>query len=234
MVSVTRVVLVGRQVLFRAGLESMLAAQPDMDVVAAISTPDEAVAASVRTHPDIVLLVVNGEPDECWDLLSKLGTSGSEARLLLLTNVKDASMVAAAVERGAGGVVSTDQPPEVLFKAIRKVHAGEIWIDRASFASLIDQRRRFELSPEQAKIQTLTKREREIITLVGEGLKNHEIAERLLISHATVRNHLTSILDKLGLSDRFELAMFGLRYGLVRCPVCARFHGGAENRAVKR
>ncbi|MFN2445396.1 MAG: LuxR C-terminal-related transcriptional regulator [Vicinamibacterales bacterium] len=234
MASVTRVVLVGRQALFRAGLGSMLSSQPDINVLAEVTTPDEAVAASVRTHPDIVLLSVNGEMDDCWNLLAKLAEVGSEARLLLLAAGRDAPTLAGAVERGAGGIVTTEQSPEVLFKALRKVHAGEIWIDRASFASLLDQRRRHELSPEQAKIQSLTKREREIITLVGEGLKNHEVAERLLISHATVRNHLTSILDKLELSDRFELALFGLRHGLVECPVCARVHTAADVRAVKR
>lgn len=234
MASITRVVLVGRQALMRAGLGSMLASQPDMDVLAEVATPDEAVAAAIRTHPDIVLLALNGDLDEGWDLLSKLTTAGSDARLILLTPGRDAPSIAGAVELGAAGIVTTEQPPEVLFKALRKVHAGEIWIERASFAALLDQRRRYELSPEQAKIQSLTKREREIITLVGEGLKNRDVAERLLISHATVRNHLTSVLDKLGLGDRFELALFGLRHGLVRCPVCQRFHGAQDSRLQKR
>lgn len=234
MASVTRVVLVGRQALVRAGLGSMLSGQPDMEVLAEVATADEAVAVAIRMHADIVLLSLGEKVDECWDLLSKLAAAGSDARLLLLTAGRDGPSVASAVERGASGVVTTEQSPDVLFKALRRVHAGEIWIDRGSFASLLGRRRRAELSPEQAKIQSLTKREREIITLIGEGLKNRDVAERLVISHATVRNHLTSILDKLGLGDRFELALFGLRHGLVRCPVCARFHGASDARGVRR
>jgi two-component system response regulator DevR len=233
MTSVTRVVLVGQQALFRAGLGSMLSAQPDIEVLAEVSTADEAVAVATRTRADVVLLSVNGALDECRDLLAKLSAARSDAGLLLLTSHYDASTVAGAIASGANGVVTTEQPPETLFNALRKVRAGEMWIDRASFASLLNLPRH-ELSPDQAKIQTLTRREREIITLVGEGLKNQQVAERLLISHATVRNHLTSILDKLGLADRFELALFGLRHGLVSCPACARFHDTADSRPVKR
>ena len=99
------------------------------------------------------------------------------------------------------------------------MHAGEIWLDRANTAEVLVRvaRRRRTEDLEGAKIATLTRREHEIIALVGEGLKNRLIAVRLFISEATVRNHLTSILDKLGLSDRFELAVYAYRVGLVRC-----------------
>lgn len=228
MASPTRIVLVGRQVLVRAGLGTMLSGQPDLQVLADVDTPDEAVAAALGMGADIVLQIVAGDGDECWGLLAKLAAAESRARLLLLAAGGESLSVASAVERGAFGVVTTEQSPDLLYKALRKVHAGEIWIDRASFATLIGQRRRAELSPEDAKIRSLTKREREIVGLFGEGLKNRDIAERLLISHITVRNHLTSILDKLGLGDRFELVLFGLRHGLVRCPACARFHGASD------
>jgi DNA-binding NarL/FixJ family response regulator len=116
--------------------------------------------------------------------------------------------------------VLKNEGPEVLIKAIRKVFAGEVWLDRTNSAAVLVRiaRRQHTEDIDAAKIATLTRREHEIITLVGEGLKNGAIAQRLFVSEATVRNHLTSILDKLSLSDRFELADYAFRQGLVRYP----------------
>jgi len=209
----------------------MLSAQPNIAVLVDVATLDAAVAAATRTHPDIVLLTVGDDLDDWSELVHKLATTGSTARLLLLTTARDTLSAVEAVERGARGVVHTDQSPEVLFKALRKVQAGEIWLERSGFAALLEQRRHKELSPEQSKIRSLTRREREIITLIGEGLKNQQVAGRLMISQDTVRNHLTSILDKLGVTDRFELTLFGLRHGLLQCPACGRTHGAHKPQA---
>jgi DNA-binding NarL/FixJ family response regulator len=124
------------------------------------------------------------------------------------------------VELGAHGLVLKHEQPEVLITAIKKVSAGEIWLDRSITAEALAQmiRRRRNEDVELNKISTLTRREREIIALVGEALKNAMIAQRLFISEGTVRNHLSSVLGKLGLSDRFELAVYAFRHGLVRYP----------------
>jgi DNA-binding NarL/FixJ family response regulator len=123
-----------------------------------------------------------------------------------------------AVELGARGVLALDQPAAMLVKAIEKVRAGEIWLDRGCTASLLrsvlrSPRRR---DPQQEQIASLTRRQLQIVQLIGEGLRNGQIAERLFISPSTVRNHVTVILDKLGLSDRFDLAVFAFRHGIVR------------------
>ncbi len=99
-------------------------------------------------------------------------------------------------------------------------HGGEVWLDRTITARVFAgiAQRRFARDAEAEKIASLTRREHEIITLVGEGLKNAAVAERLFVSEATVRNHLTSILSKLELTDRFELAVYAFRHGLVRYP----------------
>ena len=119
------------------------------------------------------------------------------------------------IELGATGLVLKNERPEVLMKAIRKVHGGEVWLDRTITARVLARiaRRRHTQDAEAEKIASLTRREHEIIALVGEGLKNGAIADRLFVSEATVRNHLTSILSKLGLSDRFELAVYAFRHG---------------------
>jgi DNA-binding NarL/FixJ family response regulator len=120
------------------------------------------------------------------------------------------------------GLVLKDKATEVLIKAIERVHAGEVWLDRSLTASVLSELSLAETrksNPEADKVATLTGREREIVELVSQGLKNKQIAERLFISEATVRNHLTSILSKLDLSDRFELALYAYRHHLAKPPV---------------
>jgi DNA-binding NarL/FixJ family response regulator len=132
----------------------------------------------------------------------------AEAPDLVLVDVGATGGVTVHARAGAAGtssVVAMDQSPEALIHAIQQ-------------AASRFTRRRIETDYEVMKIQSLTRREREIVGLVGEGLKNHHIAGRLVISPATVRNHLTSILDKLDLGDRFELAVYAYRHGLVTYP----------------
>src|SRR5207237_6276138 len=120
----------------------------------------------------------------------------------------------------ARGIVLKETALELILKAIEKVYAGEMWIDRAMITSLLNSRVRANSSQEQnaleAKIATLTEREREIVELIGKGLRNKMIAEQLVISEATVRNHLTSIFAKLHVEDRFELVVFAYQNHLAQ------------------
>jgi len=125
-----------------------------------------------------------------------------------------------AVRLGAVGLVPKERDPEVLLEAITKVAAGEVWLDNLLVASVLSEMTRrprssTPLDPETIKMKSLTAREREIITLIGQGLKNQTIADRLCISEATVRHHLTSIYGKLTVGDRLELAIYAYRHGLV-------------------
>ena len=111
---------------------------------------------------------------------------------------------------------------QLVLEAIAKVRAGEVWLEPSMVARVLGELTRPQtaqpISPEAAKIATLTGREREVITLVGEGLRNQHIAERLYISEATVRHHLTAIFAKLGVADRFELAIYAYQHGLAKPP----------------
>ena len=109
----------------------------------------------------------------------------------------------------------------MLVKAVRKVHAGEVWLDRVMMADVLTRITRGgenRDNPEAAKISSLSAREREVVDLIGMGLKNKEIAERLFLSEVTIRHHLTSIYNKLGVSDRLELLIYAYRHGLVQLP----------------
>jgi DNA-binding NarL/FixJ family response regulator len=137
----------------------------------------------------------------------------------VLTGVRDVEMHRRAVRLGAVGLVLKEKAADVLLKAIAKVYAGEVWLDRLLIANVLSEITRptsQSLDPEDIKIKALTVREREIIKLIGQGLKNQAIANRLCISEATVRHHLTSIFGKLGVGDRLELAIYAYRHGLAR------------------
>jgi len=119
-------------------------------------------------------------------------------------------------------LVLKERSTEILLKAIEKVHAGEVWLERSMIAAVLSEmtrkNERKPTNPEAANIATLTPREREVITLIGEGLRNKQIAQRLFISETTVRHHLTSIFSKLHVSERLELVIYAYRHGLAKIP----------------
>jgi DNA-binding NarL/FixJ family response regulator len=211
-----RVLLVSNLLLIRAGLRQLLESRGFV-AVAEASTCDEALDLARRERCEVIVIDMEWPTDTvaCLVELAPL-----PVRTIALCDRRRDNDPSAWIECGATGVVLKTEAPEVLVKAITKVHAGEIWIDRANTAKLLTRiaRKRHDEDIEIEKIARLTPREREIIELVGEGLKNPAIAERLFISEATVRNHLTSILDKVELSDRFELVVYAYRHALVRFP----------------
>jgi DNA-binding NarL/FixJ family response regulator len=120
------------------------------------------------------------------------------------------------------GIVAKDKAADVLINAIKVVRKGEAWLDPATTASMLGEMSRAPkpkpLDPEAEKIATLTNREREVVTLIGEGIRNKEIADRLFISETTVRHHLTSIFDKLDVDDRVELLIYAYKHKLADPP----------------
>ncbi len=217
-----RIVLIDDHVIVRTGLRLLLERQPGLLVVGEAKNGAEALALAAQEHPDIMLLDLNLNGESGLDLIPKLLRAAERGRVLVLTGVRDAEVHQQAVGLGAMGVVLKEHSAEVVVKAIEKVHAGEVWIDRAMMASMLTDLARGQaaptVDPAAAKIALLTEREREVIRLLGEGLKNKQIAERLYISETTVRHHLTSIFSKLGVSDRLALVLYAYRYGLAKSP----------------
>jgi two-component system, NarL family, nitrate/nitrite response regulator NarL len=213
-----RVLVISDLLLERAGLVHILEGQ-GIALVGAAGTCEEARRFAATEHADVILLDLDLRTD-AFQCIEELLSVAPGIRVIALSDRTRAADHHVLVELGATGLVLKSEPPEVLIKAIRKVHAGEVWLDRTNTAQVISRMVRHRRSDdlEAQKMSTLTRREHEIITLVGEGLKNAAIAQRLFVSEATVRNHLTSILSKLGLGDRFELAVYAFRHGLVRYP----------------
>ena len=215
-----RVLLIDDHAIMRSGLRLLIESQPGLSVVGEASSRADALAAALDQQPDVIILDLALPGTDGLDLIPELLATAKGARILILTGVLDADAHTRAMRLGAMGVVLKEKAPEVLIKAVLKVHAGELWLDRAAVARLFGRNAqaggRAKPDPEAAKIATLTGREREIVTLIGEGLRNKQVAERLFISEGTVRNHLTSVFGKLDVADRFELMMYAYRHELAK------------------
>jgi len=198
----------------RLGIRCLLEAH-DFPVLGAASHA-EAVTLAGQLQPAVIILDPDTGSDVALDLIGDILEAAARSRILVLTSQRDPTLCARAMMLGAAGMMSKRESADVLFKAIRSLQAGEVWLDRARTAGVMMQmaRRRREIDSSEARIETLTKREREIVGVICEGLRNKQIADRLCISEATARNHLTSILDKLDLTSRFELVVFAFRHGL--------------------
>lgn len=214
-----RVCIIDDHSIVRAGVRMLLENHPGIEVVCEAATISEALASAQDDPPDVVLLDLDLGGENGLDALPKLLSAFDPARFLVLTATPDAEAHQQAIRSGASGIVLKEHTPEVLAKAIRSVHSGEFWVGRSLTATVLTKIVHSSAAkphddPEQEKIATLTPRERDIVSLVGQGLNGERIAHQLCISAYTVRNHLTSILDKLELSNKFELAVYASRHGL--------------------
>ena len=217
-----RILLVDDHVIVRAGLRMLIENHKGMVVVGEAGSRIDALAIAAREKPQVILLDLDMGNESGLDFLRELLDAAAGARVVMLTGVRDPEAHRRAVHLGAMGLVLKDKAAEVLIKAIEKVHAGEVWLDRSLTASVLSERSQADIGrkadPNTEKVASLTDREREIVSLVCQGLKNKQIADKLFISDATVRNHLTSILSKLEVSDRFELALYCYRHHLAKPP----------------
>jgi len=215
-----RILLVDDHRVMRLGLRLLIENQPGLTVVGEASGRTDALEVAEREQPDIILLDLTLPGTDGIDLIPELLALAEKARILILTGVVEPEAHTRAMRLGAMGVVLKEKAPEVLIKAIEKVNEGEIWLDRAMVANVFSERLRAREAqrhdPEAAKVATLTGRERQVVALVGEGLRNKQVADRLFISEGTVRNHLTTVFGKLEVSDRFELLMFAYKHGIAK------------------
>ena len=217
-----RILLVDDHAIVRAGLRLLIHREPGLQVVGEVSNGRDALASLQAHSPDIVLLDLDLGEENGLDLLPRLLEADPPPRVIVLTGLRDQQTHQRAVSLGALGIVNKENAQEVILSAIARVHAGEAFLDPKLTASLLAQltgsQSQKQADPEAAKIASLSKRELEVVKLVGEGLKSKEIAGKLFISEITVRHHLTSIFAKLDVSDRVELMLYAYRNGLAQAP----------------
>jgi DNA-binding NarL/FixJ family response regulator len=232
------ILLVDSQTLLRAGLRLILETEPKFRVVGEASSREEALEGA-RPRPDIIILNMNsyGEPD--LDLLSDLAIAAEGARVLVLINDFDLELRRRIVRFGVKGLVQKTESPDRLIAAVKSVYAGEVWLDARTVSHVLDDLLHAgEVKQTNSLLNNgvrLTGRERDIIALIGEGLKNKQIAERLCISEPTVRHYLTTIFEKVGVKDRQGLIVYAYQHGLAKPPaVTSQPPGGSERDEHKK
>ena len=211
-----RILLIDDHRVIRKGLRALLNEYPEFEVVGEAGSRAEALALVESARPKLALLDLDLGSTTSLDFLSELLAAGLQ--VLVLTGVRDQELHRQAIQLGAMGIVLKDHAAEILIEAIQKVSSGEVWLDRSTLVGLLGATHRENTDPERVKINMLTERECEIIRLLAEGLRNKQIGERLFISEITVRHHLTSIFNKLAVSDRVELLIYAYRNGIVDAP----------------
>ena len=219
-----RIVVADDHPIFRDGLCKLLALEEDFEVVAQAQDGRQVLDVLQQYEPDILLLDLKMPGLDGLATLQRLQVAKGRTRVIVLTASDDKNEFVQAMKLGTSGIVLKQTATELLIKSIRKVHAGEIWLDSHTTAAVIRQFVANDEMPAPAaprwrrvrdrERSPLSQREREIVALVAQGFKNKEMAEKMFISEQTVKNHLHNIFDKLGVSDRLELALYAIHNNL--------------------
>lgn len=202
-----RILIVDDQALFREGLRTLLSVQPDFDIVGEAGNGEDGLKMAVQTHPDVVLMDLRMPIMDGVKMTERIKSSLPACRVIVLTTFDDDELVFDGLRAGAIGYLLKDVSSNKLFDAIRAASRGEYFLLPAITAKVIAEFARIPRSnPNRShdSAETLSPRENEILRLVASGDSNKEIAERLVISEGTVKNHLSNILAKLSVKDRLQ------------------------------
>jgi DNA-binding NarL/FixJ family response regulator len=215
-VSGIRILLVDDQPLVRQGLRRIIDVDPSLAVVGEAGDGHEAVAQVLAAKPDIVLMDIRMPGFDGIEATRRLIEAGSETRVIVLTTFGLDEYVVAALRTGASAFVLKEAPPEAILAAIHEVAAGRASIDPAVTQVVIDELGRRPARTElAARVDELTPREREVLTLLARGLSNAEIAAELVVGEGTVKTHVARVLGKLGVRDRVQAVVFAYDAGVV-------------------
>jgi len=204
-----RVLLADDHPVVRRGLAELLGAADDIDVVGAATDGDEAVAQAMETAPDVVLMDISMPNVDGVAATRRLLRERPEARVVMLTSFSERERILDALDAGAIGYLLKDAEPDELLRGVRAAARGESPLAPKAARAVLAARE------ERRPGDELTGREREVLILVGEGLPNKLIARRMGISEKTVKTHLTSVFQRIGVSDRTQAALWARRNGLV-------------------
>ncbi len=210
-----RILVADDHAIFRDGLRRLLEVADDVQIVGEASNGAECVKMLPKLKPDILLLDLRMPEKDGLAVLEEVNFESLPTRVIVLTAAEDDRDVVRAMRLGARGVVLKQSASDLLLKSIRKVYDGEIWLDNRMTAEVIDAFKKSAESGQRREKPLLSEREKEIVQLVAQGFRNKEIGEKLFISEQTVKNHLHNIFDKLGVSDRLELALYAIHHRLI-------------------
>ena len=209
-----RLILVDDHSIVLDGLRRLFESQPDFEVASCCSDGDAALAAVRTRPPDVLVLDLRMPGRTGLEVLKVMADEQINCRTVLLTAALKDDDVVEALRLGATGVVLKESEPGALLECVRRVHAGEQWIDRETMSRAFGRVLHREAAVRETG-KNLTPREFEIVRMITQGLRNKAIAERLSISEGTVKIHLHNIYEKLGVDGRLELMLFAQEKGLV-------------------
>lgn len=216
-----RVLIADGQPIVLEGLRAVLNRQPSLEIVAEAADGIDAIERTVQLDPDVVLMDVTLPKVDGLTVLRSIQARAPRSKVILFASVEHKDDFVEAMKLGCCGILLKDSSTSLIEKSIHKVHAGEIWLDSTTTAAVIRQfasPAEFPAAHSNGKTNReraqLSQREREIIVLIAQGYKNKEIAEKMFITEQTVKNHLHNVFDKLGVSDRLELALYAIHNSL--------------------
>ena len=210
-----RLMVVDDHEVVRTGLRAILEPEDDIEVVAEAPSAVEAARQADAHQPNVVLMDVRMEDMNGIEACRIIKNSHPDMAVLMLTSFSEEEAVTSAIMAGASGFLLKNVGRAELLKAIRAVGAGQSLLDPAVTRSVIDRYAKLLESERDRAVDAISDREREVITLVAQGMTNRQIAEQLVISENTARNHVSRILEKLNLTRRSEAAVFAAQHGLL-------------------
>ncbi len=194
-------------------LENLCDQEKDFNVVARCVNGEETLQAVRKHRPDILVLDIRMPKKSGLDVLRLMKQENLPTRVVVLTAALDEDEVVEALNLGVAGVVLKEMAPNLLVQCIRKVHAGEQWLEKRSVGRALEKMLQREASA-RLLVGTLTPREVEIVRMVATGLRNKEIADKLSITEGTVKIHLHNVYEKLGVDSRLALTLYAQEKGL--------------------
>jgi len=213
-----RVLLVDDHEIVRLGLMTLINDQPDMQVVGEAGSASEALRQVERLHPQVVLMDVRLPGEGGIEATREIIRRFPEVRVVILTSYADDALVLRAIKAGAVGYVLKQVGNQELLRAIAAAARGEALLDPATTARLLSRVREIEKKADEDAFRDLSERELDVLAAVARGKTNAEIAELLNLSEKTVRNYVSSILSKLNLTNRIELATYAVEHHLFDQP----------------
>jgi NarL family two-component system response regulator LiaR len=209
-----KVIICDDQAIVRDGLEMMLKLEPDIQVVGVAEDGAAAVEMAAKEKPDLVLMDMKMPIMNGVEATRQIRTRYPDIKVLVLTTYDDDAWVFDAIQAGASGYLLKDTPRDEVVKAIRGTVTGKTYVDPSIAGKVLRQASSHQTQPASLITSQLTEREIEVLRLIAKGLNNKDISDRLFLSEGTIRNHVSAILAKLGVSDRTQAAVIAIQHGL--------------------
>lgn len=213
-----RVLLTDDHTLFRHGIRTLLAAEPDMEVAGEAANASDAVTMAQQLRPDVVLMDIGMAGMSSFEATRQIRRERPETRVVFLSMYDDEDYLAECVEIGGSGYVLKDSPAEQLLTAVREVHRGGSYLTPRLLTRLVDGFRMQGRGERQPRFGTLTKREREILKMLAEGKSVKEIASGFDLSVKTVEAHKFNLMRKLDIHNKAQLVQYAIQKKVIRLP----------------